>query len=79
MSSLDWPLQSAAGDGEESDWDGQTVVGGKEAGSVTRTMQEGPLRSTADVGGAVPSTEATWRSYPQGLRTTPSWTEGACR
>ena len=72
MSSLDWPLQSAAGDREKPDRDGQAVAGGKEAGSVMRTMQEGPLCSAADVGGAVPPAEATWRSYPQGLRTTPS-------
>ena len=54
MSSLDWPLQSAAGDGEKSDQDEQAVAGGKEAGPVMRTMREGPLRSAADVGGAVP-------------------------
>lgn len=54
MSSLDWPLQSAAGDREKPDWDGQAVAGGKEAGSVMRTMQEGALCSAADVGGAVP-------------------------
>lgn len=44
MSSLDWPLQSAAGDGEKPDRDEQAVAGGKEAGSVMRMMWEGPLR-----------------------------------
>lgn len=53
MSSLDWPLQSEAGDGEKPDRDEQAVTGGKEAGSVMRMMWEGPLRSAADVGGAV--------------------------
>lgn len=53
MSSLDWPLQSAAGDREKPDRDGQAAAGGKEAGSVMRTIQEGPLCSAADVGGAV--------------------------